>query len=53
MAQESQWEIQEKWVDCERSWVKINQEMKDIDLSKFSSPEEFFDLHDIVKQHAK
>jgi hypothetical protein len=24
MAQEPQWEIQERWVDCERSWVNIN-----------------------------
>jgi hypothetical protein len=53
MAQEPQWEIQEKWVDCERSWVKINREMKDIGLPEFGSPEDFVDLHDIVKQHAE
>jgi hypothetical protein len=27
--------------------------MKDIDLPEFSSPEEFVDLHDIVKEHAE
>jgi hypothetical protein len=53
MAQEPQREIQEKWVDCEMSWVKINREMKDIDLPEFGSPEDFVDLHDIVKQHAE
>jgi hypothetical protein len=49
MAQEPQWEIQEKWVDCEKSWVNINQEMRDIGLPEFNSPEDFVDLHDIVK----
>jgi hypothetical protein len=53
MAQEHQREIQEKWANCERRWVKINREMKDIDLPEFGSPEDFFDLHDIVKQHAE
>jgi hypothetical protein len=53
MAQEPQREIQEKWVDCERSWVNINREMKDIGLPEFGSPEDFVDLHDIVKQHAE
>jgi hypothetical protein len=32
MAIELQREIQKKWEDCERSWVKINWEMKQIDL---------------------
>jgi hypothetical protein len=27
--------------------------MKDINLPKFGSPEDFVDLHDIVKKHAK
>jgi hypothetical protein len=27
--------------------------MRDIGLPKFSSPEDFVDLHDIVKQHAE
>ena len=53
MAQEPQREIQEKWTDCERSWVKINWEMKDIGLPKFGSPDYFVNLHDIVKQHAE
>jgi hypothetical protein len=53
MAQEPQREIQEKLVDCERSWVKINWEMRDIGLPEFGSPEDFFNLHDIVKQHAE
>jgi hypothetical protein len=53
MAQEPQWEIQEKWVECEKSWEKINREMKDIGLPEFGSPEDFVDLHDIVKQHAE
>jgi hypothetical protein len=53
ISQEPQREIQEKWANCEKSWEKINQEMKDIDLPKFGSPEDFVDLHDIVKKHAK
>jgi phosphopantothenate synthetase len=53
MAQEPQQEIQEKWADCKKIWVKINREMKDIGLLEFSSPEEFVDLHDIVKQHVE
>jgi hypothetical protein len=53
MAQEPQQEIQEKWVDCEKRWEKVNREMKDIDLLKFGSPKDFVDLHDIIKQHAK
>ena len=27
--------------------------MRDIGLPEFGSPEDFFDLHDIVKQHAE
>jgi hypothetical protein len=53
MDQESQWEIQDKWVDCERSKTNINQAMRDINLPKFNSLEDFVDLHDIVKQHAE
>jgi hypothetical protein len=53
MAQESQWQIQERRVDCKRSRVKINREMKDISLPEFGSPEDFVDLHDIVKQHVE
>jgi hypothetical protein len=53
MAQEPQQEIQEKWVDFERSWTKINRAIRDIGFPEFGSPEDFFDLHDIVKQHAE
>jgi hypothetical protein len=53
MAQEPHQEIQEKWVDCKRSWTKINRVMRDIDLPKFDTPEDFVDLHDIVKLHAE
>jgi hypothetical protein len=53
MAQEPQRDIQEKWADCDRSWVKINQEMKDIGLLEFDSPEDFVDLHEIVKKHVE
>ena len=51
MAQEPQWEIQKKWAECEKGWEKINQEMKGIGLLEFDSPEDFIDLHDIVKKH--
>jgi hypothetical protein len=53
MAQEPQREIQEKWAYCKRSWTNINWDMRDIGLPEFSSPEEFVDMHDIVKQHEK
>jgi hypothetical protein len=53
MAQEPQQEIQEKGDDCEKNWVKINREMRDIGLPEFDSPEDFVDLHDIVKQHVE
>jgi hypothetical protein len=49
MAQEPQCEIKEKWVICEKRWEKVNQEMKDISLPEFSSPEDFVNLHDRVK----
>jgi hypothetical protein len=38
---------------CKKSWEKINREMKDIGLLEFGSLEDFVDLHEIVKQHAK
>jgi hypothetical protein len=53
MAQEPQQEIQEKWVDCERIWTKINHVMRDISLPEFDAPEDFVDLHEIVKLHAE
>jgi hypothetical protein len=53
MAQVPQKKIQKRWVKYEISWEKINQEMKDIVLPKFDIPEDFVDLHDIVKRHAK
>jgi hypothetical protein len=43
--------MQERWGECEKIWEKINQEMLNIDLPEFGLPEDFFDLHDIVKQH--
>jgi hypothetical protein len=49
MTQEAQKKIQERWVECEKSLEKINQEMKDIGLPEFNSLEDFVDLHDIVK----
>ena len=53
MAQEPHQEIQEKWVDCERIWTKINRAMRDIDLPEFDTLEDFIDLHDTVKLHAE
>jgi hypothetical protein len=51
--QEPQREIQEKWDECEKRWEKINLEMKYICLPEFDSPEDFVNLHDIVKEHAE
>jgi hypothetical protein len=53
MAQEPHQEIQEKWVECEKSWTKINRAMRDIDLPEFDTPDDFVDLHDIVKLHVE
>ena len=53
MAQEPHRDIREKWAECENIWTKINQAMRDIDLLEFGKPEEFFDLRNIVKLHAK
>jgi hypothetical protein len=53
MVQEPQQKMQERWEECEKSWEKINQEMRNIDLPEFGPPEDFTDLHDIVKQHAE
>jgi hypothetical protein len=53
MAQEPHREIQEKWAKCEKIWIKINQVMKDIDLPNFGTLDDFVNLHDIVKSHAK
>ena len=51
MVQEPHREMQEIWGECEKSWEKINQEMKNIDLLEFGPQEDFSNLHDIVKQH--
>jgi hypothetical protein len=51
MAREPHREIQEKWARCEKNWVKINKEMKDIRLPEFGTPDDFDDLRDIVKSH--
>ena len=53
MAQETHHKIQEKWVECKRRWTKINGVMRDIDLPEFDTPDDFVDLHDIVKLHAE
>jgi hypothetical protein len=53
MAQEPHTEIQEKWVDYKRSWTKINRVMRDIDLPEFGTPDDFLDLHDIVRIHVE
>jgi hypothetical protein len=53
ISQEPHWEIQDKWAECENSWTKINQAMRDISLPEFSTPEDFVDLHDIFKLHVK
>ena len=51
MAQEPHRKIQEKWARCEKNWIKINWVMKDIELLEFGTPDDFNDLHDIVKSH--
>jgi hypothetical protein len=43
--------MQERWGKCEKSWEKINWEMRNTDLPKFGKQEDFIDLHDIVKEH--
>jgi hypothetical protein len=53
MAWEPHREIQEKWAKCKKSWININRVMKDIGLPKFGTPDEFFDLCDIVKTHVE
>jgi hypothetical protein len=53
MAQEPHREIQYKWVDCKKSWTKINQAMRDIGLPKFGIPDDFVNLCDIVKSHVE
>jgi hypothetical protein len=51
MVQAPHQEIQEKWVRCEKIWVKINKAMKDIGLPEFGTLDDFNNLHDIVKSH--
>ena len=53
MAQEPHQEIQDKWIKCEKIWTKINRAMRDIGLPKFGTPDDFVDLRDIFKSHAK
>jgi hypothetical protein len=53
MVQEPQQKMQKRWEECEKSWEKINQEMRNTDLPEFGPPEYFTDLHDIVKRHAE
>jgi hypothetical protein len=42
-----------KWVECKRNWTKINWTMRDISLPEFDTPDNFVDLHDIVKLHVE
>jgi hypothetical protein len=49
MLQDPEWKMQEIWGECEKSWEKINQEMRNIDFLEFGPPEDFTDLFDIVK----
>jgi hypothetical protein len=51
MVQEPRRKMKERWEECEKSWENINQEMRGIDLPEFGLPEDFTDLHDIVKRH--
>jgi hypothetical protein len=53
MAQENHQEIQEKWFKCENSWAKINRAIRDISLPEFGTPDDFVDLHNIVKLHVE
>jgi hypothetical protein len=53
ISKKPQWELHKKWSECEKGWENINWEMKGIDLPKFVSFEDFVNLHDIVKRHAK
>jgi hypothetical protein len=53
MAKEPHREIQEKRAKCEKSWTKINQEMRDISLPEFDTTDDFVDLHNMVKSHAE
>jgi hypothetical protein len=41
MVQEPQQKMQKRWEECEKSWEKINQEMRNIDLPEFGPPEDF------------
>jgi hypothetical protein len=51
MVQEPQRKMQERWAECEKSWEKINLEIRGINLPEFGPPENFTNLQDIVKQH--
>jgi hypothetical protein len=53
IAHEPHREIQEKWVECKKSWTKINRAKRDTDLPEFGTPKDFVDLHDIVKLHVE
>jgi hypothetical protein len=53
MAWESHREIQEKRTKCEKTWIKINWVMKDIGLPEFRTPNDFFNLRNIVKTHVE
>jgi hypothetical protein len=49
MLHDPEWKMQEIWGECEKSWEKINQEMRNIEFPEFVPPEDFTDLFDIVK----
>jgi hypothetical protein len=50
---EPQQNMKDRWEECLKNWEKINQRMRDIQLPDFGMPEDFVDLHDIVKQHGE
>jgi hypothetical protein len=35
------------------NWEKINKEMRDVHLPEFGQPEDFIDLHGILRKHTE
>ena len=46
-------EIQEQWTRCNKHYDKINNIMKDVGLPEFGTPDNFINLSNVVKMHAK
>jgi len=45
--------MKERWEECEKTWWKIDPDMRNINFPEFFPPEDFSNLCGIVKWHVE